>query len=112
MVIERVEPLSCAKIAGVLYAMLGLVFGALFSLLSLFGAFASAALASDAASRPPAFVTLFGVGAVVLFPIFYGAMGFIFTLIGALLYNVAAKAVGGIEIHVRETSAGPATPLP
>jgi transmembrane protein DUF3566 len=110
MVIERVEPFSCAKIAGVLYAMLGLVFGALFSLLAIFGAFASAAFATESAP-PPLFGTLFGVGAIVLFPIFYGVMGFIFTLIGALLYNVATKAVGGIEIHVRETGTTATTPL-
>ena len=41
MVVKRVQPLSCAKIAGTLYAILGLVFGALFSLAAAAGAFAS-----------------------------------------------------------------------
>jgi hypothetical protein len=33
-------------------------------------------------------------------PIFYGAMGFIGGAIGALLYNLFAGMVGGIEIEV------------
>jgi hypothetical protein len=33
-------------------------------------------------------------------PIFYGAMGFVFGAIGALVYNVFAAMVGGIEIEV------------
>jgi transmembrane protein DUF3566 len=111
MVIERVEPFSCAKIAGVLYAILGLMVGALFSLFSLFGAFATAAFATDPAA-PPAFVTLIGVSAIVLFPILYGVMAFIMAFIGAWLYNLAVKTVGGIEIQIRETSTTAAAPLP
>jgi hypothetical protein len=34
----------------------------------------------------------------VLFPILYGVMGFIFTLIAAWIYNGVAGMVGGIEI--------------
>jgi hypothetical protein len=42
-----------------------------------------------------------GVGAIVFFPILYGVMGFIATLIMAALYNVIAGAVGGVEMDVR-----------
>jgi hypothetical protein len=35
MVIRRIEPMSAAKVGGVLYALLGLLFGVIFSLLSL-----------------------------------------------------------------------------
>jgi hypothetical protein len=35
MVIKRIGPVSCAKITGTLYAILGIVVGAIFSLASL-----------------------------------------------------------------------------
>ena len=93
MVINRVGPLSCAKITGTLYAVLGLIIGACFSL------FALAGFASDRTGAM--FGALMGVGAMIVLPIFYGVMGFITTLIGAWLYNVAAGIVGGVEIDVR-----------
>ena len=37
MVIRRVGPLSCAKVAGLLYLILGFVFGAFISLFALGG---------------------------------------------------------------------------
>lgn len=94
MVVTRVSPLSCAKIAGVLYAIMGLLFGGVFSLLATLGAFA--------APDPGAGMlgAAFGIGAVVLMPIFYGCMGFVMTLIGAALYNAIAGMIGGIEVDV------------
>jgi hypothetical protein len=94
MVVTRVAPFSAAKIAGTLYAILGLVFGAILSLASIIGAFASDA------PEGAAFGAIFGVGAVVLLPIFYGCLGFVGTAIMAWLYNVLAGVVGGIEIDV------------
>jgi hypothetical protein len=95
MVINRIGPVSCAKITGTLYAILGLIFGAFISLFSLAGG-----MASDRAGGAM-FGAVMGVGAIVMLPIFYGLMGFIATLIGAWLYNVAAGIVGGVEIDVR-----------
>jgi hypothetical protein len=94
MVIRRIGPLSCAKIAGTLYAILGVVFGGIFSLVALAGAFGS-----DAEGSP--FSMIFGAGAIVLLPLFYGCLGFITTLIAAWLYNVLAGMVGGIELDVQ-----------
>ena len=42
-----------------------------------------------------------GVAAIVVFPIFYGLMGFVIALLTAWLYNFAADFVGGIEIDVQ-----------
>jgi hypothetical protein len=94
MVIKRFDPLSCAKIAGVLYAIFGLFFGAIVSLISVLGGLASA--------KPPgfAFGALFGVGAIILLPVIYGGMGFVFALLSALLYNGIAHLVGGIRMDV------------
>ena len=93
MVIKRVAPVSVAKVAGSLYAFLGLCFGALFSLLSMAG--------SAFGGESSGLGALLGVGAIVAFPILYGGFGFIFTLIGAALYNLIAGMVGGIEIETQ-----------
>jgi hypothetical protein len=47
------------------------------------------------------FGALFGVGSIVFFPIFYGCIGFVSTLIMAALFNVAAGVVGGVEVEAR-----------
>ena len=95
MVINRIGPLSCARIAGALYAVIGLIAGAFLSLFSLAGAFGG--LSSDSA-LPAA---LFGVGSIIILPIFYGVIGFVGSLVGAALYNAVASVVGGIEIDLQ-----------
>ena len=90
MVIRRVGPLSCAKLAGVLYLILGFIFGACISLFAMAGSFAGA---SDGF-----FPMFMGAGAIVVLPIFYGAFGFIGTLIMAWLFNLVAGITGGIEV--------------
>ena len=95
MTITRVGPLSVAKVAGLLYVIMGLVFGAFVSLAAMVGAFA----ANDESAG--AFGALFGVGAIILLPIFYGCLGFVMTLIMAALFNVATGIVGGVEVDAR-----------
>ena len=97
MVIKRVGPFSCAKIAGTLYAIMGLVFGCIVSLIALAGGFASA----SETSRVAGLGAMVGVGAIIILPIFYGGLGFIASLIGAWIYNVLAGLVGGIELDVQ-----------
>ena len=93
MVVRSVAPLSVAKIAGVLYMLIGVLVGALFALAGLAGAFAGADEAGIIGS-------IMGVGAIVVFPLLYGCFGFVFTLIGAWLYNLVAGMVGGIRFEV------------
>jgi len=98
MIVKRVGPLSLAKIAAVLYAGIGLIIGALFSLIGMAGV--AGGLAND---RPGGaiFGALFGVGAIIILPIFYGCLGFVFSLIGAALFNLAAGMTGGLEIDAQ-----------
>jgi hypothetical protein len=93
MVITRIRPLSCAKIAGTLYAMMGLLLGAFISLIALTGGFASKVPAAQG------FVSMIGASAIVVMPILYGGLGFVMTLVSAAVYNFAAGLVGGIEIE-------------
>jgi hypothetical protein len=92
MVINRVGPLSAAKVVGLLYAILGLAVGAIVSLVSALGGF----------SRGRGDVgPLFGAAAVVFFPVAYGILGFLMTLIITWLYNGLARLVGGVEVDLR-----------
>lgn len=43
---------------------------------------------------------ILGLGLMIGMPIMYGAMGFVFGALGALLYNLFAGFVGGVEIEV------------
>ena len=98
MTITRVGPLSAAKVAGLLYVVIGLIAGAFVSLFALAGAAIGAGSGNGDGAT---FGALFGVGAIILLPIFYGFFGFVGTLIMAALFNVAAGMVGGIEVDAR-----------
>jgi hypothetical protein len=93
MVIKSVNPLSYAKISGLLGAVMGLILGAFMSLFSVFGAFGG--------RGGGMFAMLWGIGSIVFMPIFYAVCGFIFSFIGAIIYNFAAGIVGGIEVEVQ-----------
>jgi hypothetical protein len=93
MVINRIGPVSSAKVVGLLYAILGLAMGAIISFISAVGGLGH---------RGPGPVgAFFGIAAVVFVPLVYGIMGFLLTLIIAALYNALAKLVGGVEIDLR-----------
>jgi hypothetical protein len=93
MVLKSVGVLSVGKVLGCLYALMGLIFGGFVSLLALGGAAAGGRLEGPSAM-------LFGAGAVVLLPIFYGLGGFIGGIISAFLYNIVASMIGGIEMEL------------
>ena len=98
MVIKRVGVLSFAKIAGALYALLGLIAGAVIAAFALLG---SAIGAASSHSAQPLFGALFGVGAILIFPVLYGVIGFFGGLIGSALYNLLAGLIGGIEVELQ-----------
>jgi len=91
--IKEIGPLSCAKIFGVLYGLMGLIFGAIMSLFSLVSSIALL-------DMPRMFGVLFGIGAIIFLPLLYGVLGFISGLIMAYLYNIIASWVGGLEIKI------------
>jgi hypothetical protein len=96
MVIRKIGVGSAAKLAGTLYAVWGLIFGAIFALIALAGAGLGA---SD--EETPAWIGAFlGAGAVIFLPILYGVMGAIFGALTAVFYNVVSGMVGGLSVDV------------
>jgi hypothetical protein len=93
-ILKRISPASAFKVGFICYAFLGLVLGALCTLVAL-GAFP---LAHAAHSM---FLGKFvGVFAVLVCPIVYGLFGGVSALIGAFIYNLASGWVGGLEVEI------------
>ena len=99
MVIRRIRPISLARLAGVMYAVMGLILGGIFALVT-----SVSGLSSDVLRGSP-LAPVVGVAAVVALPIFYGCLGFVVFLLAALLYNAIAGVTGGIEFET-DPSAG------
>jgi hypothetical protein len=99
MIIKKVRLLSVGKVAAFLYGLLGLIIGAFFSLAVLVGGM-TAGVASEAEGTGTMLGELLGVGAIVFFPLLYAMLGAIGAMFMALIYNIVAGVVGGIEVDV------------
>jgi hypothetical protein len=97
-VIREIGVLSLGKVAGIVYACMGLIVGVIVALVSVLGGFAGL---FDEGGAAPGFIAMFlGAGAVFVLPIFYGLLGSLIGMLVAVIYNVAARLVGGIEITI------------
>lgn len=94
MVIRRFGIWSVARLYGLLSAAMGLLVGLGIAVASTVG------MSMAEGDEPPFLAGIFGVGAVVILPIFYGVMGICGGAIGAALYNVLAGVVGGVTLDV------------
>lgn len=93
MIIKRFGVGSVAKMYGALMGGMGLIFGAIIALASLAG------MGLAEGDEPQFMAAAFGIGAVVILPIFYGVMGVVIGAISAALYNLVARVAGGIRIE-------------
>jgi len=100
-VVRRVGPGSAFKVGLVLYAILGLFLGICAALVSSIAG-SLAGLGSPGPGAPGARLFGFGmgIGAIVFFPILYGIVGGVIAAIGAVVYNVVAGWVGGLEVDI------------
>jgi hypothetical protein len=90
--LKSIGVLSSAKMMGCLHAALGLLVVPLFLFVG---------IVASTTGKPPA--PFAGIGALILgilAPFLYGMMGFIFGALMALLYNVMAKWIGGIQFEI------------
>ncbi len=87
--IVRIAPFQAGKVMAVLYAIVSIPFAVIMAIMASFGHG--------------------GGGASVLFaiaiPVIYLVVGFVFSIIGAWLYNVVARWTGGLEFVTEERSA-------
>lgn len=100
-VVERVDPISYAKIAAIGGAIAGFIAGLIVSVvISLLGLATSHMDIPDTVPLS-GLIAFLGLASVVIYPILYGVFGFIVGAISAIIYNAAAHWVGGIEIDLR-----------
>ncbi len=95
MVIRHVGVGSLAKMLAALHALWGFIFGVFIALVAMVGA----GFNTGDSDMPRWFGGFFGVGAIVFLPIMYGVLGAIGGAITAVMYNVVAGMVGGLQIE-------------
>ena len=93
--IKRIDAVSVGMMLGALYAFLGLILGVIFFMATILGVAIGGD--GDAAAIPGIFGGLFALFGL---PIFYGLLGLVSGLIGAAFYNLTARFVGGIQMHL------------
>ena len=90
--LRRIAPGSAFKVGAIVYGFIGLVLGALCSVL--------AATSLHVATHSHMLFGRIGIFAVIVCPIVYGLIGGIGAVIAAALYNLASGWVGGVEIDI------------
>ncbi len=99
-VIRRVEPRSAFKMGLALYGALGLLVGIIMALVSMI--IGLAGLSAPAGGSSESLLIRFGVGvgAIIVAPILYGVLGGTFAMLAALMYNLVARWLGGLEVDM------------
>jgi len=112
--VKRIHVVQAGLVLGVLYGGMGLLIGLIYSLVGLIVGVAGISSASSSGSGTGAggsgvmelFAIFGGMGllAAIFIPLMYGAFGFITGMIGALIYNLTAKIIGGFKFDVIDIS--------
>ena len=100
--LKRIGILSFALFETVLMAIIGLIIGLFIAIIS--SIMGSTLRASGVNSGVAGGGWLMGLGflAIIIAPIMYAIIGFIFGIILAFLTNVALKMIGGIEFEFEQ----------
>lgn len=90
-ILKRIAPASAFKLGLVIYGLLGLIAGGFCTVVALAGV-----QFAPHAHMPRAI----GLFALVLCPIIWGTIGGVINAISALIYNLAAGWIGGLEVDL------------
>jgi hypothetical protein len=94
--LKRIAPLQAGKMLGAFYGLLSLIFVPFMLIFMAVGSFAAAS--RGGASGMPLMMGM-GVGFMIFLPVVYGVLGFIFGVIGAFIYNLMGRWIGGFELE-------------
>jgi hypothetical protein len=89
-ILKRISPGSAFKIGLVTYGAIGLIFAVIAGFVGM------ARMALPGAPTGG----MMGVLAMIFLPIVYALIGGIFSAIGAMIYNFAARWVGGLQVEI------------
>jgi hypothetical protein len=96
--IKKIGILSLAKVYGLSFAALGLIIGILVALASA----VIGTVASSFGGLSPFMGAGIGFLGLIVFPLLYGGFGFLMGALSAVIYNLIAQWVGGIEVEVKD----------
>jgi hypothetical protein len=88
--LKRIAPLQFGKLLALIYGILSII---IFIPLSL-------VMSRGGSPFPMVGPLPFGIGFVFVLPFIYAAVGFVLGVLGAAIYNVVAKWIGGIVVEV------------
>jgi hypothetical protein len=91
--IKAVSVISFARIMGILYGIMGLLFLPMFLIMS--------AVSGFSGQKDAAFGAGIGLVFALIMPVIYGVMGFVMGALMAWIYNLVAGRWGGIELDLR-----------
>jgi hypothetical protein len=98
--LKRIGPGSALKLGAITYAFVGLVIGIIAACFSLVAGSLAGMGGNGMGMSARAFGFGMGVGAIIVAPIVYGIIGGIGAWIGAVVYNLVARWVGGLEVDI------------
>jgi hypothetical protein len=98
--IKKLGVLSVAKMYAVLGFVMGLIIGIMYLIFGLIFGAMMMGMAGRNGAAAGGFSVLWGIVGLIFFPIFYSIVSFVAGAIGALIYNLCAGFIGGIEIEV------------
>lgn len=96
--IKKIRVLSMAKIFGLTSAIIGLVLGLLIGFIM----FVVGSVIGTSNILSPIYGVSLGILGFVLIPLIHGIFGFLIGALTALLYNIFAQWIGGIEVEIAE----------
>ncbi|MFC1551674.1 DUF3566 domain-containing protein [Candidatus Latescibacterota bacterium] len=100
MKLKRIGLLSAVKIGGTVSAVMGFILGAIWGVvMAFFSSLAGAVFSMDTAGMGAAWLII----SPFLSAFLYGILGTILSLLTALVYNIAAGILGGIEVETQDS---------
>jgi len=99
--LKKIDVWSCIKISFILYGILGLIIGIFYAIFFAFlGGIFNTFGGREFGSLGGLFSGVVGVFMVFFLALFYAVIGAIFTAVFVWLYNVIARAAGGIRFNL------------
>jgi hypothetical protein len=95
--LRRIAPLQTGKIFAAFYGLMSLIFVPFMLLFMALGSFAARHQGGSAPPLP--FIFGMGIGFMLMLPVLYAVIGFVFGVISAWIYNLLAGWIGGLELE-------------
>jgi hypothetical protein len=104
--LKRIEPLQAGKLLAAFYGLLSLLFVPFMMFFMAMGS-----LASRHQGNAPPLPLMFGmgIGFMIFLPVMYAAFGFVFGALGAWVYNLLTRWLGGLDLEFESEAPPPAT---